>query len=80
MLKVSSIDCIKLKTLSGFEDKVDELEHSDDNKEKHRKIQLECKDLWDTIKRPNLQIMSIEEEDDVQGKGMRVISQAQKAK
>jgi hypothetical protein len=36
MLKVSSIDCIKLKTLSGFEVKVDELEHSDDNKEKKK--------------------------------------------
>jgi hypothetical protein len=28
------------------------------------------KDLWDTIKRPNLQIMGIEEEKEVQAKGI----------
>jgi hypothetical protein len=46
-LKASPIDWVKLKTISGLKDKVDELEQQ--IKEKIKKNKQNMEDLWDTI-------------------------------
>jgi hypothetical protein len=40
--------------ISGLEDKADELEHSDNNKEKIGKYEQNIQDHWSIIKRPKL--------------------------
>jgi hypothetical protein len=48
--------------VSGIEDEVDKLEQSDKDKEKMLiKYEQNRQDIWDTIKRPNLEIMGVEE-------------------
>jgi hypothetical protein len=54
-----------------MEDKVEELQYSDKDKEKILlKYKQYMQDLWETIKRPNLQIVGIEEGEMVQAKGI----------
>jgi hypothetical protein len=40
--------------VSGIKDKVEVLEQSNERKGKKKKYEWDMKDLWDTIKRPNL--------------------------
>jgi hypothetical protein len=47
--------------VSGIEDQVDELLHSDSSKEKKRLSYHNIWVLWNIIKRPNLQISSIKD-------------------
>jgi uncharacterized coiled-coil protein SlyX len=50
--------------VSGMEDKVEELDKTvKDHERKLRKYKWNMQDIWDTMKRPNLQIMGVEEED-----------------
>jgi uncharacterized coiled-coil protein SlyX len=57
--------------VSGTEDKVEELNQTiKDHKRMLRKYEWDMQDIWDTIKRPNLQIMGIEEGEEIQTKGI----------
>lgn len=61
--------------MSGFEDKVDVLENSNKGKEKRmEKYEQNIQDLWHTSKRPNLEITSVEEREEVQAKGTEMYS------
>jgi hypothetical protein len=48
-------------SISGLEYNVEELEHSDKDIKKIRKNGWKMQDLWDTIKRPKLWIVDLEE-------------------
>jgi hypothetical protein len=55
---------------SGTEDKVEELDQAVKNHEKIlRKYEWNMQDIWDTMKRPNLHIMGIEQGEEIQTKG-----------
>jgi hypothetical protein len=55
----------------GMEDKVGELEQTvKDHERMLRKYKWNMKDFWGTMKRPNLQIMNIEEGEEIQTKGI----------
>jgi uncharacterized coiled-coil protein SlyX len=55
--------------VSGTEDEVEELDQTvEDHKKVLRKYEWNMQDVWDTIKRPNLQIMHIEEGEEIQTK------------
>jgi uncharacterized coiled-coil protein SlyX len=54
--------------VSGTEDKVEELDQTIKDHEKMlRKYECNRKDIWDTMKRQNLQIMGIGEEKQTKG-------------
>jgi hypothetical protein len=53
-----------LKTVSGIENKVEELDQTvKDHERKLRKYKWNMKDVFDTMKKPNLQIMGVEGEE-----------------
>jgi uncharacterized coiled-coil protein SlyX len=50
------------KKVSGTEDRVEELEQTvKDHERMLRKYEWNMQDIWDIMKRPNLQIMGVEE-------------------
>jgi chromosome segregation ATPase len=56
--------------VSGIEDKVEELNKTEKEQEKIlRKHEWNMQDIWDTMKRPNLLIMGMEEGEEIQTKG-----------
>jgi hypothetical protein len=56
--------------VSRTEDKVEELEQTvKDHEWMLRKYERNMKDIWDTMKRPNLWIMGVEEGEQIQTKG-----------
>jgi hypothetical protein len=55
----------------GTKDKVEELDQTVKDYERMlRKYEQNMQDIWDTIKRPNLQIMGVEEGREIQTKGI----------
>jgi predicted nucleic acid-binding Zn-ribbon protein len=57
--------------VSGMEDKVEELDQTvKDHERMLRKYKWNMQDIWDTMKRPNLGIMSVEEAEEIQAKGI----------
>jgi chromosome segregation ATPase len=54
--------------VSGTEDKVEELDQT--VKDHERKNEWNMKDIWDTMKIPNVQIMGVEEGEEIQTKGI----------
>jgi hypothetical protein len=57
-------------TVSGMGEKVEELDQAvKDHEIMLRKYSWNMQDIWDTTKRPNLSIMSIEEGEKIQTKG-----------
>jgi hypothetical protein len=55
----------------GTKDKVEELDQTVKDYERMlRKYEQNMQDIWDTIKRPNLQIMGVEEGKEIQTKGI----------
>jgi chromosome segregation ATPase len=56
--------------VSGMEDKAEKLDQTvKDHKSMLRKYNWNMQDIWDTMKRPNLQIMGVEEGEEIQTKG-----------
>jgi uncharacterized coiled-coil protein SlyX len=57
--------------VSGTEDKVEELGQTvKDHERMLRKYKQSMQDIWNTMKRPNLQSMGIEEGEEIQTKGI----------
>jgi hypothetical protein len=56
--------------VSGTEDKVEEWDQTVKDYERMlRKFEWSMQNIWDTMKRPNLWIMGVEEEEETQTKG-----------
>jgi hypothetical protein len=56
--------------VSGMEDKVQELvQIVNDHERMLRKYEWNIQDIWDTMKRPKLWIMGVEEREEIQTKG-----------
>jgi hypothetical protein len=56
--------------VSGTEDKVEQLDHTVKDPERIlRKYKWNMQAIWDTMKRPNLQIMGVEKGEEIQTKG-----------
>jgi uncharacterized coiled-coil protein SlyX len=57
--------------VSGTEDRVEELDQTVKDHEKMlRKYEWNMKNIWDPMKRPNIQIMGVEERKEIQTKGI----------
>jgi uncharacterized protein YoxC len=57
-------------SVSGMEDKVEELDQTvKDHESMLRKYKWNMQEIWDTMKRPNLGIMGVEEGEEIQNKG-----------
>jgi hypothetical protein len=61
--------------VSETENKVEELDQTEkDHKRMLTKYEWNMQDIWDTMKRPNLWIMDIEEGEEIQTKGIDNLS------
>jgi hypothetical protein len=62
---VNKVDQVKTG-VSGMEDKVEELDQRvKDHERMLRKYEWNMQDIWDTMKRPSLQILGVKEEEGI---------------